>query len=122
MSLGIRILLLASAVLMFAFVLMGVRKAKMRIEDSMFWIVLAVVVLLLSIFPEIAYACAALFQFQAPVNFVFLAFIGVLLAKCFTMSVRASQLETKVRELTEQIAIEQLESHDREARREVERK
>ena len=112
MSLGIRILLLICAVAMAAYVLRSIKKAKMRIEDAIFWIVLSVVILLLAIFPGIAYACASLFHFQAPINFVFLAFIGILLVKCFSMSIHASQLETKVKELTQQIAIAQHDNQE----------
>lgn len=120
MSMGIRLLLLVCAIALFAFVLRSIRKSKMRIEDSLFWFALSALILLLAIFPGIAYAAAGLFQFQAPVNFVFLAFIAILLIKCFTMSIHASQLETKIRELTEQIAIEQLENHDRNASKKAE--
>ena len=113
MSLGIRIALLVGALAMFIFVLRSIKKSKMRIEDALFWIFLSVVILLMSIFPVIATAPAALFGFQAPVNFVFLLFIAILLVKCFTMSRHTSQLETKIKELSQQIAIDRLDHYER---------
>ena len=117
MSLGIRILLLICALALVVFVLRSIKKAKMRIEDSLFWFVLSALILILAIFPGIAYWCARLLGFQAPINFVFVAAIAVLLVKCFTTSVHASQLETKLKELTQQIAISQTDHDEAEAER-----
>ena len=113
MSVALRIVLVVAAVIMVVALLLFIRKSKMRIEDSIFWIVLAFVVLVLSIFPQLASQLAYLLGFQAPVNFVFLFFIVVLLVKCFFMSQRASELEVRVRELTQQIAVDKLEHYER---------
>ena len=110
MSFGIRIALIICSLALFVFVLRNIRKSKMRIEDSLFWFVLSALIIILAAFPKIAYFCAHLLGFQAPINFVFIAFIGILLVKCFTMSLHTSQLETKLKELTQQIAINQSDS------------
>ena len=110
MSLGIRIALIVCSLALFIFVLRNIRKSKMRIEDSLFWFVLSALIILLAAFPKIAYFFARLLGFQAPINFVFIAFIGILLVKCFTMSLHTSQLETKLKELTQQIAINQTDN------------
>jgi hypothetical protein len=101
--------LLVCAVALFVFVLRSIKKSKIRIEDSLFWIVLSVLILIMAAIPEIGYFASKLLRFQAPVNFVFLAAIAVLLVKCFTTSIHVSQLETKVKELTQQIAIRDLD-------------
>ncbi|MBE6471214.1 MAG: DUF2304 domain-containing protein [Coriobacteriaceae bacterium] len=116
MSLGIRIVLLLGALAMTVFVLRSIKKSKMRIEDALFWIFLSLFILLLSIFPAIAVIPAGWFGFQAPVNFVFLLFIAILLVKCFTMSRHTSQLETKIKELTQQIAVDRLDHYERSKR------
>lgn len=109
MSIAIRIALIVCAFALFAFVMWNIRKSKLRIQDSLFWFLLSAVVLVMAFFPGLVSECSRLFQFQAPVNFVFLAFIAILLVKLFTMSIRASQLETKLEELTQQIAIREKE-------------
>ena len=115
MSFALRVLLIVAAVVMVVSLLLSIRKSKMRIEDSISWIVLAFLILILSIVPQLASELAYLLGFQAPVNFVYLFLIVVLLVKCFRMSQRASELETRVRELTQQIAVDKLGHYERKA-------
>ena len=56
-------------------------------------------------FPRIAYRAAYLMGFQSPINFVYIVIIFLLLAKQFFMSIRISQLDSKVRILTERVAL-----------------
>lgn len=109
MTLALRIVLLLASIFLVIFVLRGIRKSKFRIEDSIFWVFFSLLVLILSIFPDIATAAAAAIGISAPVNFIFLLFIFILLLKIFYMSIHISQLETSIKELTQQIAIMRLE-------------
>ena len=61
--------------------------------------------LILAIFPGIAYWAASLLGFMSPINFVYVVIIFLLLAKQFFMSIKLSQLDSKVRILTEQVAL-----------------
>lgn len=110
---SIRIILIVVAVLFSAFVLSSIRRSKMRIEDSLFWAFLVALILLLSLFPQIGTWFSEILGFQAPINFIFLFFIFVLLAKCFSMSRQISHQETKIKELTQQVAITRLEQYER---------
>ena len=127
MSLAIRITLLVVALISMGFVLNSIRKSKMRIEDTIFWAALAFLVLLLSIFPQIGSWFSRLLGFQAPVNFIFLFFIFVLLMKCFSLSRQISEQEIKIKELVQHVAIDQFnrQEHTRDtvaARRTIERR
>ena len=113
MSVSLKIILFVAALCLTAFVVRSVKKSKMMIEDAFFWIVLSFLILLLSVFPQIGYWFSDLLGFQAPINFVFLFFIFVLLVKGFITSRHASQLETKVRELSEQVAYDRLDHYER---------
>ena len=90
----------------------------MRLEDSLFWLCFAVLLLIVSIFPGIFYLLSSIAGTMSVSNFVFLFFIFVLLIECFTLSVRVSQLDTKLRNLTQQLAIEKYErySNDKKMR------
>ncbi len=116
MSLAIRILLIIISVGTLAFVISRVRKSRIRIEDSIFWVCLSVLLIIISIFPQIVFFFTDLLGIQSPINLVFLFFIFVLLIQCFTMSVRISQSDTKIKELTQQLAIEKFERHQNDER------
>ena len=75
----------------------------MNINDTVFWIFFAIVLVLLSVFPGIASWGADVLGFQADVNFVFVIFLLIL--RVFVMSIKISVLEDKLRNLTEEIAV-----------------
>ena len=55
--------------------------------------------------PRHRYWAANLLGFMSPINFVYVVIIFLLLAKQFFMSIKLSQLDSKVRILTEQVAL-----------------
>lgn len=87
------------------FILRKIRHAKMQIEDSIFWIVFSGVVLIISIFPQIADFCANALGIYSTVNFIFLFMIFVLLIRNFYVTIKISQLDGKIKELTQEIAV-----------------
>lgn len=105
MSIVLRVVLIVVAVLSCIFVLQKIRKAQIRIEDTLFWLVVSAGVLVLGIFPEIAYFLSVMLGIMSPVNFVFLLFIFILLFKVFILTVQISQLQEKVKNLAQNVAI-----------------
>ena len=113
MSPALRIILLVSAVIVAVFMLRNVKRAKMRIEDTLFWVALTVLVLIIGIFPQIMGFFSTMLGFASEQNFVFLFFIFVLLVNSYYTSRANSDLETKVKELTQQIALDRLDHYER---------
>lgn len=114
MSIVLRIVLFIVSVLTFMVIVKRIRNAKVQIETSLFWIVFAVAVMVLSVFPEIAVFSAALLGIQSPANFIFLFMIFILLIHQFFNSIKISQLENKLKELTQELAVRELkEKEDR---------
>ena len=105
MSIAIRICLILGSLATAGFILRRVRKAQVQIEDTIFWFIFSGLLLLLSVFPEIAYYASYLLGFQAPINFVYLFIIFVLMVNQFFMSVRLSQMDNKVRKLAQRVAL-----------------
>ncbi len=101
----IRVCLVVGSLITAIFVLRRVRLAKVQIEDTLFWLLFSAVLLVLAIFPGIAYWAANLLGFQSPINFVYIVIIFLLLAQQFFTSIRLSQLDSKVRILTERVAL-----------------
>ncbi|EOS23715.1 hypothetical protein C804_05404 [Lachnospiraceae bacterium A4] len=105
MSMALRILLFVASVLTCTYIARKLKKSQIQVMDTVFWIGLAVLFIMLSVFPEIASFLAALIGFQAPVNFIFLLMIFLLLIRCFLLSIRVSQLEDRLKNLVEELAI-----------------
>ena len=81
------LLLVAGAALTLAFVILKVRKSEIKTSDTVFWFLFVACLLLLAIFPQIAYWLADVFDVQSPANLVFLVIVAILLIKEFTASV-----------------------------------
>ena len=89
-----------------------VRQAKVQIESAIFWIVLALVLVVFSIFPSVADFAARMLGIYSTANFLFLFAIFLLIVKVFYMTIHISQLETKVKDLVQQMALEEKKHED----------
>ena len=114
MSLVLRIVLCIVSVLTFMVIVKRIRNAKVQIETSLFWIVFAVALMLLSVFPEVAIWATGILGIQSPANFIFLFMIFILLIHQFFNSIKISQLENKLKELTQELAVRELKSKEEE--------
>ena len=114
MSAIFRIILLIVSVGTFIFIIKRIRQAKGQIEDSLFWILCALVLIILGVFPGIADFLAGVIGVFSTVNFIFLVFIFILLIREFSMTIKISQLENKIRELTQKVAIKETENENKE--------
>ena len=101
----LRVCLIVGSLITAVYVLRRVRHAKIQIEDTIFWLLFSGVLLVLAIFPGIAYWASRLLGFQSPINFVYIVVIFLLLVKQFLLSIRISQLDSRLRILTEQVAL-----------------
>lgn len=84
-----------------------------KIEDSVFWVFFSFMLILLSLFPQIAYWLAGVLGIQTPVNFIFLSILFALILKIFKLSLRISQLESKQQDFVQRYAIDHVEEDDR---------
>ncbi len=65
-----------------------------------------------SLFPWLVSLFTRIIGMQLPVNFIFLLFIFVLMVKMFFMTIELSTLENKVKDLTQELALEEKERRD----------
>lgn len=105
MTSTMRSLLFLAAVGTVIWILYKIRKLKVKMEDSIYWLFFAGILLLLGLFPEISYRLADLFGVQSPANLIFLVVIFLLMEKIFTLSMLVSQLEEKVSVLASEVAL-----------------
>ena len=112
MGISLRIALFAGSILTFIFINRYIKKSRVRIEDTMFWVVFSAALVVIGIFPQIPILLSRLLNIASPANFVFLAIIFVLLVHQFFLTMKLSQTEIKLRELIQTIAIDKQDKNN----------
>ena len=107
MSIPFSFVLVACAVGVFAYILRKIRKSEITIADSTFWFLFAGSIVLLAVFPQIAFFFSELLQIQSPSNFVFLYVIAVLVIREFSCTVELSRMRSRLTALTQCIALDE---------------
>lgn len=113
MSNTLRIVLMISALITVVWILRKIYKCKVKLADAIFWFCMALILAVLGIVPEIAYWCAEIIGIQAPVNFIFLFILALMIEKVFTLSIVVSQLQDKITVLSAEVA---LRNHNEESK------
>ena len=108
----LRILCIVGSAITFLGIAQQIRAAKIKIEDSLFWVLISGSLLIIAIFPDIAHFFARLLGFQATSNFVFVAVIAILLVKEFSNTTQISRLKHRVNVLTQELALQTKEEDD----------
>ncbi len=111
-----RIILIIVSLLTMSFMLRKIRQAKVQIEAAMFWVIVALILVVFFLCPAVADACARLLGIYSTPNFLFLFMIFLLMVKVFSMTLQVSQLESKQKELVQKIALAQKEQEELELR------
>ena len=111
MGIALRAALFGGSILTFIFISRYIKKSRVRIEDTLFWIVFSAILVVIGIFPQIPIILSRLLKIESPANFVFLAIIFILLIHQFFLTMKLSQTEIKLRELVQTIAIENKKEH-----------
>ncbi len=112
MTLIFRILLIVVSLFTTCYILKRIRQSKLQIEYAIFWILFSGVLIVFSVFPWLVSLFTRMIGMQLPVNFIFLLFIFVLMVKLFFMTIELSTLENKVKDLTQELALEEKERRD----------
>lgn len=112
MSASLRVFLVVCSLLVLVFMFKKLKKASLEVSDSIFWFALSLVLLVLAVFPQIAYWAAALLGFEAASNFVFLCIIVVLLARSFTQDQHIATLKKKLTTMAQTVALHEADDHN----------
>ncbi len=105
MSVTLRVVLILVSLLAVIYTLRKIRKAQLNIDDAIYWIVLSVLLLILSIFPQTAEWGAQLLGFISPSNFVIVVMIFMVLIKLFQVAVDLSIAKYRLNLLIQKMAL-----------------
>ena len=98
-----RVILIIVSLATMAYMMRKIRQAKVQIEAAMFWVMLALLLVVFAICPPVANICARLLGIYSTPNFLFLFTIFLLMAKVFSMTIHLSQIESKQKELIQDV-------------------
>lgn len=112
MTITLRIVLIVASILTCTWIIQRIRKAQIKIEDSVFWILFSGVLILMSIFPRLVEWGTKLTGVQSPVNFVFLSILFILIIKLFRMTIKISQIENKFQSFVQAYALNEYEQQE----------
>ena len=118
MTMMLRLVLILVSAATMIMMIQKIRKAKLQTEDAIFWVLVSFMFVLFSLFPPVADFLAHMLGIYATVNFLFLFIIFLLLIRVFSMTIRMSQQETKLKELTQKFALYELEQREKAQRKE----
>ena len=109
MSTMLRVMLIGISAMTCVWILRRISKAQVRIEDAVFWLLFSAALVLMGVFPQIVTIGADILGVQSDVNFVFLGILFILIVKMFRMSIKISQLESKLQTFAQGYALDHTE-------------
>ena len=99
------IILVIGAILALAYVVVKIRHNQLATADAVFWFVLALVLIIMAIFPQVVYFLSSILGIESPANFVFLCMLTIVIYRQLIVSVENARLRSKIVTLTQTIAL-----------------
>lgn len=106
-SVVFRLVLIICSLLTVVFIIRKIRQSKVQINYAIFWILFSVCLLVFSLFPEISISLAKILGIYSSTNFIFLVILFAVIIKLFFNTIEISNLEYKIKELSQKIAIDE---------------
>ena len=113
MSITLRIILIVSSFIAFFLCVTKIKKSQLKVENSVTWMLGSILLILISIFPNIVVWISTQLGFVAPVNFIFLIMIAFLLMQIFIDNIHITSLNEKIKDLDHYIALKENEEKNK---------
>lgn len=105
--LALRIFAIVICLCFFLYVIYKIKKGQLLLKYSLLWLLLSLVILLFSIFPEPIYFMASMFGFEVASNFVFFVGLFFVIAIVLSLTIIVSKQSIMIKTLTQQIALDE---------------
>ena len=113
MTITLRIILVICSLISFILCITKIKQAKLKVTNSVIWMIGSVILILMSIFSGAVEWIAIQLRFLAQVNFVFLVMIGFLLIQTFVDNIRICNLNEKIKDLNHYIALKEYDEKEK---------
>ncbi|MBR5647933.1 DUF2304 domain-containing protein [Candidatus Saccharibacteria bacterium] len=94
-----------TAIVSFILILIFLKRSSLSVKNSLAWLLLPLICLIIAIFPEPLSNFSSWLGFETPSNFFFLIFIGVLFAICFFLTISISKQQKIITKLVQEVSI-----------------
>lgn len=115
--LGLNLVFIIASIFTFIFIVLKIRKNGLNIDDSIIWILWAIVLLVISIFPILPTIISEKLGFMSTSNFIFSVFIFFLYILIFIQSIQISKLKDKQKELIQKISLREYDERKRKIKK-----
>ncbi len=105
MTTRLQIVLIVASLLFFLSLIRIIRKSKLSTDMGTAWVIWGIGLVIISLFPQIAYFVSNLIGIQSPINAIFLFMIFFLYCLSFYMFVKVSILEEKFKNLVQEVSL-----------------
>lgn len=109
MGMKLQIVFIVASILTLMFVISKIKKHRLNIDDAIVWIIWAIFLLILSIFPGISMFVSQQLGFISTSNFIFSLFTFFLYIIIFSQNIKISSLKEKQKELIQKLSLLQYE-------------
>lgn len=103
--LKLQLLLLFMSILFLLLLINMIKKYELQLKYALLWFVVVLVMIIVALFPGIAFFFTDIIGIQDPSNFVFLLGILSCLVIIFSLSISISTLSSKMRQMSQEIGL-----------------
>lgn len=114
MSFKLQFVFIVASVITFIFIIYQIRKHDLNIEDALGWLLWILLLIILSVFPQIAMFISSNLGFMSASNLVFTAFILFLYIMVFIQTIQISKLKERQKELIQKLSLKAYEEKKKE--------
>jgi len=111
MFLALRMSVLTALIAIFVFIIYMLRSQKLDLKYCLVWIIGLLGIAAICAFPQVLTGLSGLLGIETPVNALFLICIAFLACICISLTIAVSRLSSKLRQLTQNIAIKEFEQN-----------
>lgn len=94
-----------AAIILFIIIIICLAKNRMSIKNSIAWLLLPLVFIIIAIFPSPLESFAKWLGFETLSNFIFVAIIALLIIICFFLTISNSRQQTEITKLIQEVSI-----------------
>lgn len=114
----LRIIIIVSMLLALIYIISNIRRQKINFRYGIGWMLVAVLIMLLAIWPQILDLISYVLGIAVPVNMLFFMGFILLVIVVFFLSRSVSDLSEKVKQLSQELAIAKKDTYDNYQRKE----